>query len=67
MKRKKERKNCQNFKQNYLYKMNCECCGKEIEIVFGPTKYCTKCSVHSRNLHAIIGRLRRKLKLNNLL
>ena len=24
----------------------CECCGKELEIVFGTTKFCSSCSIY---------------------
>ena len=29
----------------------CECCGKEIELPFGSTKYCKKCSLYIYNIN----------------
>jgi len=40
----------------------CECCGKEIKIVFGSTKYCSKCSIHTKSLREEINNLRLRIE-----
>jgi len=40
----------------------CECCGNEIEIAFGGTKFCTKCSLYIFRLKAENYNLKQMLK-----
>lgn len=41
---------------------NCECCGTEIELVFGGTHYCNSCAVHHHRLREELYSLRAKVK-----
>ena len=40
----------------------CECCGKELEIVFGSSKYCKKCSLYIYNLTRENSSLKQSIK-----
>ena len=44
-------------------KKYCECCGKEVEIAFGSTKFCTKCSKYIFELRKENYNLKQKLKI----
>ena len=43
----------------------CECCGKEIEIAFGSTKFCKKCSKYIFDLRKENCNLKHRLQLRN--
>lgn len=45
-------------------KMNkkCECCDKDLEVAFGPTKYCNNCSLYVTKLNRQIGVFKHQLK-----
>jgi len=43
----------------------CECCGRKIEIAFGSSKYCKRCSLYIFNLQKERGIIKHQLKMKN--
>lgn len=44
---------------------HCECCGNKLEIVFGSTKFCSKCSLYICNLRQENYNLKQRIKIRN--
>ena len=46
-----------------MIKKNCMCCRKKLKNAFSTTKYCTSCSLHTKEYRTLISGLKRRLKL----
>lgn len=42
--------------------MDCECCGKRLDIKFTTTKYCSSCSVHNHFIGVKLTQTKRELE-----